>query len=374
MKKLLAGVITASCIFGTVAPTMSIHAETFESSVYQQAETLTYDEVHAFTVSRGEDEAQISPRAYRFHLDTPSKIDISTSNDLNAYPRLMNANQKQFTDGISNTTYTNYVNAGDYYIVYKFSLGERQSTTYNFKVSATPIGVTYPIDQSDNTDDDKATAHVIDPNSTIVGNVYEFDRKDWYMINIPSAGTFSYTFRSDFQGGGGFPPSDIVFYEENGRQIYNINNKKLNAGKLYICAELTSYHYTPGSSYTFTTSFIPDSQKQTPKPTTTTKPASTTTSNKKKISIPKAVLKKVKRARNKKSMTAKIKFIKGLTGYEYAYSTKKNFKGAKIIRTPKTTVTMKKLNRRKKYYVRVRCYKKIGNKYYFGKYSNVKKA
>ena len=56
---------------------------------------------------------------------------------------------------------------GDYYIVYKFSLG-RQSTTYNFKVSATPIGVTYPIDQSDNTDDDKATAHVIDPNSTIV--------------------------------------------------------------------------------------------------------------------------------------------------------------------------------------------------------------
>lgn len=136
-----------------------------------------------------------------------------------------------------------------------------------------------------------------------------------------------------------------------------MNNVTLNPGKLYL---LVSYEgHDPGTSYRFTTSFKPN---QKPKKTS------------KKVTVPKAILKKIKRAKNKKSLTISVKNAKGVSGYEYAYATKKNFKGARIVRSKKTSVTLKKLNAKKKYYVRVRCYKKSGKKHDYGSYSSVKKA
>lgn len=53
------------------------------------------------------------------------------------------------------------------------------------------------------------------------------------------------------------------------------------------------------------------------------------------------------------------KKVKGIKGYELQYSLKKNFKGAKtktIKKVSTTTVAIKKLKRKKKYYVRIRTY------------------
>ena len=55
-------------------------------------------------------------------------------------------------------------------------------------------------------------------------------------------------------------------------------------------------------------------------------------------------------------------------------STKKNFKNAKKITTKKNVVTVKKLKAGKKYFVKVRAFKKVGNKKIYGNYSAVKKV
>lgn len=51
------------------------------------------------------------------------------------------------------------------------------------------------------------------------------------------------------------------------------------------------------------------------------------------------------------------KKVSGVKGYEICYSLKKNFKGAKKLTTSKTKLTIKKLKKKKIYYVRVCAYK-----------------
>ena len=55
-------------------------------------------------------------------------------------------------------------------------------------------------------------------------------------------------------------------------------------------------------------------------------------------------------------------------------STKKNFKKAKKVTTKENVVIVKKLKAGKKYFVKVRAFKKVGNKKIYGKYSTVKKV
>jgi len=77
----------------------------------------------------------------------------------------------------------------------------------------------------------------------------------------------------------------------------------------------------------------------------------------------------------KKKVTLKWKKAKNATGYEIQYSTKKNFKSAKkvIIKKVKTTKkTIKRLKSKKKYYFRIRPYKKSGGTKVYGAYSNKK--
>lgn len=87
----------------------------------------------------------------------------------------------------------------------------------------------------------------------------------------------------------------------------------------------------------------------------------------------KCVIKKV--TAKKKSIVLKWKKKSG-SGYEITYSTKKNFSKAKTIKVKganKLSYTIKKLKSGKTYYVKIRAYKKVGNKVYRGAYS-VKKT
>lgn len=97
-----------------------------------------------------------------------------------------------------------------------------------------------------------------------------------------------------------------------------------------------------------------------------------------KITQPTAV--KLLSVKNQKGKKAQVKWTKNTkaSGYQVQYSMKKNFKsGIKniTIKKNKTTSTvLKKLKKKKTYYVRVRTYKKLGNKTYYSKWSNVKKV
>lgn len=76
----------------------------------------------------------------------------------------------------------------------------------------------------------------------------------------------------------------------------------------------------------------------------------------------------------RKSLTMKWSKDSKADGYQIQYSTSSKFKKATTVTFSKKTVkkTIKKLKKGKKYYVRIRAYKKIGNKKYYGTWSKVK--
>lgn len=81
--------------------------------------------------------------------------------------------------------------------------------------------------------------------------------------------------------------------------------------------------------------------------------------------------------KSKKAFTVKWgKRTSQTTGYQIRYSTKKNFKSnvkkVTVGKNKTTTKKIKKLKSRKKYYVQVRTYKKVGGKKYYSSWSKVK--
>ena len=75
----------------------------------------------------------------------------------------------------------------------------------------------------------------------------------------------------------------------------------------------------------------------------------------------------------KKQLTVKYKKVTGASGYQIAYSTSKS-KGFKYITVSYKTASkvIKKLKSKKNYYVKVRAYKTVGKKKYYGTYSKLK--
>lgn len=75
----------------------------------------------------------------------------------------------------------------------------------------------------------------------------------------------------------------------------------------------------------------------------------------------------------KKKASVKIAKAAGAQGYEISYSTDKTFeKGVKKVTTKKTKATLKNLKSKKKYYVRVRSYRKVKGKTLYSTYSKAK--
>lgn len=76
--------------------------------------------------------------------------------------------------------------------------------------------------------------------------------------------------------------------------------------------------------------------------------------------------------RDKRKITIKVKGQKGAS-YQYQYATNKKFKKSKSIRSEySSTTTMRRLAKKKKYYVRVRGYVTYDGKNYYGAWSKVK--
>ena len=96
------------------------------------------------------------------------------------------------------------------------------------------------------------------------------------------------------------------------------------------------------------------------------------TSNSSNIVVARVKIKAIKR----KGTSAIIswKKSKGAKGYQLQYALNKKFKKKKSIQTKKTKYTIKKLKKKKTYYIRVRAYKMNGKKKVYGKWSMVKKV
>lgn len=88
------------------------------------------------------------------------------------------------------------------------------------------------------------------------------------------------------------------------------------------------------------------------------------------VTAKKAVSKKAKKA------IVKWKKVSGVNGYEVTYSLKKSFKNAKTVNVSakKAKVTLKKLKKGKKYFVKIRAYKNVEGTRYYGAYSKTLKV
>lgn len=93
------------------------------------------------------------------------------------------------------------------------------------------------------------------------------------------------------------------------------------------------------------------------------------------VTNPRKVQTKLAKSTKKRKITFKWKKTTG-TGYQYQWSTSKNFKKNYLTKTTKkTSATISTSKSRKTYYVRVRAYKTHSNgKKYYGKWSTVKKV
>lgn len=78
----------------------------------------------------------------------------------------------------------------------------------------------------------------------------------------------------------------------------------------------------------------------------------------KKISLKKATISKMQNVSGRK-LKVIVKKVSGADGYQIQYSTKSNMKSAKNVSSSKTTTTISKLSKGKKYYVRVKAIRKI---------------
>ena len=96
-----------------------------------------------------------------------------------------------------------------------------------------------------------------------------------------------------------------------------------------------------------------------------------------KVTVKKTTLKSAKNAKGKKIVVKWKKNTAG-NGYQIQYSTSKKFakgnKTKKISKNKTTSYTIKKLKKKKTYYVRIRTYKKVSGKTYYSGWSSVKKV
>ena len=79
----------------------------------------------------------------------------------------------------------------------------------------------------------------------------------------------------------------------------------------------------------------------------------------------------------KKKIRVSYSYINNVSGYQIRYSTNKKFKkGVKVVKVGKNTLskTLKKLKKKKRYYVQVRGYKKVSGKVVYGKWSSKRSA
>jgi len=74
----------------------------------------------------------------------------------------------------------------------------------------------------------------------------------------------------------------------------------------------------------------------------------------------------------KKQMTVSYKKDSSVGGYEIVYATNKSFKKAKTTKVTSAKKTINKLTSKKTYYVKVRAYKKVSGKTYYGAYCKAK--
>lgn len=92
----------------------------------------------------------------------------------------------------------------------------------------------------------------------------------------------------------------------------------------------------------------------------------------KTIKVKKAKILKITRSKNNKKARIQLKKLKAVTGYKIKYSVSRKFKSSKTATSKSITKTIKKLRSGRKYFIKVRAYRIVNKKIYYGDWTKVK--
>ncbi len=161
---------------------------------------------------------------------------------------------------------------------------------------------------------------------------------DWFKIVVPYKGRIQVDFHSASDG-----LTKLILCKSNGKVINYAASKNvviLSAGTYFVGVTRTGTKV----NYNFKLFYTP----------VMSGPRITRTSS------------------SRKSVTVKFANVKGVTGYQISIATNKKFKKAWHIMASATTKKITGLKRNRKYFVKVRAYKKYQNRYYYGDFSKVR--
>lgn len=203
------------------------------------------------------------------------------------------------------------------------------------------------------------------------GTLFDDIDEDWFKVVAPNTGRITATLNCDPDTdvndvGDGW---DVSVYSESDinteiakeEWIITKGSVRFNVVKgrtYYIYVHSYHYSFPEGYTYQLATSF------KGPKATPAKK---TTNTSKKPVKMVTGVSLKVK----KKKINIRFKLVSNVSKYQIMYSTKKSFKNKKVVTVRSGNVTIKKLKRKKTYFIRVRAISKNGKA---GAWSVVKKV
>ncbi len=229
---------------------------------------------------------------------------------------------------------------------------------------------------------------VLEANTKVTGSGTENEGGWWYKLNIPSDAIYIFSASS-------YGNTDFRIYGNNlNTAIDNIalagsskapasqkKNVTLNKGTYYICVNsdskyslswcrLTKKNCTHSFSHQYIKATYTSKGYQLNVCSICGYTCKDNYSDKKVLSAP--ALYSVKKGSKKISVSFGRSF--NATGYQIQYSSNKKFKGKSVkkVTTKNLTKSIKGLKGRKKYYVRVRAYKKVDGKTVFSPWSDIK--
>ncbi len=227
-----------------------------------------------------------------------------------------------------------YVNGSGKYI---FSLKEKgyQSSPQESPQPATTAAPTQSVPNNNNA---MSRAKNFKVNKRQYWTVGGNNPADWFKIVVPYQGRIQVDFHSANDG-----LTKLILCKSNGKAINYAASKNvviLSAGTYFVGVTRTGTKV----NYNFKLFYTP----------VMSGPRITRTSS------------------SRKSVTVKFANVKGVTGYQISIATNKKFKKAWHIMATATTRKITGLKRNRKYFVKVRAYKKYQNRYYYGDFSKVR--
>ena len=230
-----------------------------------------------------------------------------------------------------------YLDKGQYYI--SFQKDGSRTGEYEFKLKFYSSGESF-IETIYNNNDEVLHANNIKIGSTYKGVITKRDSADNYTFKISGSSKIKLDFTSYMEW------IYIYIYDVDGNQLYrsnprwNYNTKKVTISE-YVTLKSGTYYLSIAKdgertgNYNFKLSY------------TVSKPGTPS------VSI------------SKGKCTFKWAKASGVSGYQLEVSSYSNFKKISVRKTQSSSKYTKTLSRKKKYYVRVRSYKKIGSSTYY---------